>query len=572
MCTSLLDIPAMSASTTHETNTAYRGGGNYVTTVESTTKEDYLAYLILLKEHGFTEIANQNEGWGGTVFSTTLQRDSLILTVVHYTMTGKTKISFYTGIPSKRLNVCEKEETSYLEGAKTTMHMIELWWFGNSFLFQLKNGHFIISDGGYRNDLAYLLDYMESLTPDGEKPIVDAWIITHAHGDHVGALMTLVEMHQEWFERICVEGVYISEPSDEVLRKCGGHTPHAITKMAANLLKTAEGEQTKLYRPQTGQRYYFCDITVDILYSQEQIEEENYTNLNEASTVCLFTIEGQKCFLSGDVHENGLEFLMQNYTREFLNLDFFTLNHHGYNTSQEFLEYATIETALITRPNMEFPAQRIRETKYLTEIAKESISWGDGTTVFAFPYTVGSFERLENNTWKYDTETEKLTSENHMYSLWGNAYTGFIFDAEASIFEGETLKDGVLAFLEFAKEKQVHLSVYSEKTTSVLKASLEQNGILDYFELILGNEMLQGENRHAVALTKSEAKFQTNHHKLVVLCNTIDAVEAVLAQGVKTAVIAEEFPDEAMIGKTWKHFVSYNELIDYLISRDVIYK
>ena len=61
------------------------------------------------------------------------------------------------------------------EGAKTTFHMLELHDLGNSFLFQLKNGHFIISDGGRKTDLPYLLDYLGSLVPEGEKPVIEGW-------------------------------------------------------------------------------------------------------------------------------------------------------------------------------------------------------------------------------------------------------------------------------------------------------------------------------------------------------------------------------------------------------------
>ncbi len=568
----LMDIPSMNVKNTSTSKTVYRGGGNYVAMIKETSKEDYQAYLNTLKEYGFSLLAENCEGWGGAVFSATFTRGELVLTVVHYSLTHQTNISFYTGPVSNRLVYKDSYASDTIIQAHTKMHMLELWWFGNSFVFQLKNGHFIISDGGYRNDLAYLLDYLETLAPNGQKPIVDAWIITHAHGDHDGALMTIVEMHQEWAERIYVEGIYVNEPNDDVLRKCGGHTPHAILRMAANMFRTSTGESAKLYRPQTGQRYYFSDITMDILYSQEQIEEENYTNLNQASTVCLFTIDGQKCFFSGDVHEDGLEFLLENYTKDFFEFDFFTLNHHGFNTSQSFLECASIKTALITRPDMDFPAQRIRETNYLTECAKESLHWGDGTLIFTFPYTTGSFERLPKNDWKYDVGVEKPNTPGHKYSLWGNNYTGFIFDADAVLFEDGTLKADVKPFLAFAKEKNLHMSVYSNKTTSELQECLMNAGIAEYFELVLGAEMLKGNNRHLAALTLSEKQFQTNHHKLVVLCNGIDAVEAIMKSGVKTAVITSEELDEETDLKKWKAFSTLDEFTEYLVSRDVIYE
>ena len=38
----------------------------------------------------------------------------------------------------------------------------------------------------------------------------------------------------------------------------------------------------------------------------------------------MFTIEGQKCFFSGDIHKEGLDFIKANYSQEYLTLDVFT--------------------------------------------------------------------------------------------------------------------------------------------------------------------------------------------------------------------------------------------------------
>ena len=54
------------------------------------------------------------------------------------------------------LNKPEFQE-GILPGAQTKLYIVELWHFGNSFVFQLKNGHFIISDGGTEHELPYLL-------------------------------------------------------------------------------------------------------------------------------------------------------------------------------------------------------------------------------------------------------------------------------------------------------------------------------------------------------------------------------------------------------------------------------
>ena len=123
----------------------YRGGGNYVITITDTKKEDYDSYLETIQKNGFQIYANNGKGWGGTVYSTTLTKEHIILTIVYYAMTNQIKVSFYEGNLPKRLLY----QDSYVEGnkplAKTTLHMLELWWFGNSFVIQLKNGRRVIA-------------------------------------------------------------------------------------------------------------------------------------------------------------------------------------------------------------------------------------------------------------------------------------------------------------------------------------------------------------------------------------------------------------------------------------------
>ena len=85
--------------------------------------------------------------------------------------------------------------------------------------------------------------------------------------------------------------------------------------------------------------------------------------------------------------------------------------------------------------------------------------------------------------------------------------------------------------------------------------------------------MLQTEELYADALRKCEESFRTNHHKLVVLTNAEEAVLSNLEVGVKTAAIMNtEDMSEEMRAKTWKCFASLDELIEYLVSRDVDYK
>lgn len=565
----LMNIPMMKSTNGKQTSVRACGGSNYVATIENTTKEEYLAYFDLLKESGFEKYAENAEGIGGTVFSATFTRGDMVLTVAYYALQNNTTVSFYEGPVSEHLIYQDSYVAGNKKGAKTTMHMIELWRFGNSFVFQLKNGHFIISDGGTFVDLPYLLEYLEELAPEGEKPIVDAWFITHAHGDHCGALVAFAD-HTEWMKRLYVNGVYFSEPHDRILSKCGGDTQVAHMKWVTKWLLAEDGGYAKFYRPQTGQRYYFNDIFVDVLLCQEQVQPEDYHgDLNTSSTVCMFNIEGQKLFFSGDIHQEGMRFIIRNYTKEYLTMEFFTLNHHGFNTSLEFAEYTTIQTGLLTLQHT-LPIRMLRETKYAISKMKETMMWGDGTKVITFPYTMGSYECLPQREWVYNDISERILQPN-IYTFPGRRYKGFIFDIATINEEPEEAKK----LLTFLKQNEVHMSVFS---TTMQQEALENNlrdlDVLDDFELIMGVDTLDKNDPYLDAAHKSEEKFQLDHiHKYMIVCNSYEVVNSVVKDGFKTFVITrgKELDPEFEL-KAWVKRESLNDFFTYFVDKRVLFE
>ena len=58
---------------------------------------------------------------------------------------------------------------------------------GMGYLIQTENRHFIAIDGGQdRADAEGLIAIMEEIA--GERPVVDLWMVSHPHGDHIWAL------------------------------------------------------------------------------------------------------------------------------------------------------------------------------------------------------------------------------------------------------------------------------------------------------------------------------------------------------------------------------------------------
>ena len=556
---------------------AYRmisvGGNNYIIHKHEQSKEDYLQCLSSLENNGYVKYADNGDGFGGTVFSSTYIKDELAVHVVYFSCEKHMSISFCEGPISEHLIYQDSYVADKHAGAKTTMHMLELFRLGNSFLFQLKNGHFIISDGGLAADLPYLLDYLESLVPEGERPIIEAWFITHAHGDHSGALCQFSK-HTEWMERVCVEGVYYSSPNEEkVLGICGCEILDYEIRWVTRRLRNVSGEPTKLYRPQTGQRYYFNDITIDILLAQEQVPFGYFRkDLNTSSTVCLFTIEGQKCFFSGDIQEEGLDFVIRNYPKEYLEVDFFTLNHHGMNLSMEFADYATAKTMLLTVRDV-VPIRKLRETKQMCEKAEESVVWGDGTKVFTFPYETGTFETLPQKEWIYN-ENEERAPQPNLYTCPGKCLQGWIFDADKVLFDGDVLRKGAKEFFRYLVERKVMMSAFSTETTDVLIQKMKNAGIYDCFKLLMGADSLDEEKPYLDAAQKSEKAFELDHiYKYVVVCDSIAVVEEVIKDGFKTLVVTrgEEISEELKL-KCWHTFESLDTIYDFIELKKVYFE
>ena len=541
------------------------GPNSYMTKVEDTDKQDYLNYLLLLEEYGFVKHSDNGEGLGETVFTTSCLKDKTAVTVSYLSKKRQTVIMVTQDVPlSEHLLNKQSYQEGVLPEAKTKLYMLEMWHFGNSFVFQLKNGHFIISDGGTEHELPYLLDFLESLVPEGEKPVVEAWIITHSHPDHYGVLVGFLP-HLEWLSRIYLEGIYYNEPNEQVIASCESDLCHSRMRWVASHGKNVNREAAKLYRPQIGQRYYFCGLTMDVIFTQDVVPFEDFhADINNASTVCIFNVEGQKLFFSGDIHEEGFLDMMEIYSRDYLKSDFFTLNHHGHNTCTVFTDYVSIQTLLVTRKDFVTPARTRREMHHVYENVQEAYHWGQGTKVITFPYEVGSAETLEKFDWIYHNgETARSGNRAH-YAVPGHRFRGFIFEADEVLFVDEKVQDGALELLQHIKNHPVYTSVYSVKwSTDELQDLLEKAELTSYFDLVLGRDALlaQDENLisykqdenilrnvgevqggmseaegdadlYRVALLKSEKVFDLEHvHNILVICHDMQTGNVAIEEG-----------------------------------------
>jgi len=396
------------------------GAENYNLQLNEKTYADYSAYLATLESKGFAKFAEsvldrvENDSTSG-VWNATYTKEEIVITVVYVAKTSEISFSIGKDLPlSEHLTYKSEYLAGNQEGAKTTLHMPELHSEGDSFIIQLKNGHFILSDGGMLEDMKYLVDYLEELAPEGEKPVIEAWFISHGHSDHYGALLGLIG-DAEYRQKVYIEGVYFNEPNASGLN--WEHVEQLVNGISN--CTTSAGMPTPIYRPQAGQRYYFNDITVDILHSQEQIETtsiaEANPRVNETSTWLLYTIDGQTFLHAGDAGEGSVEVVKNSYNQSYLDFDVMATFHHGQNVYTSYIDYFAYKTVLYTTFVTDSQTANLRTQENNTMKANavknggEYMSWGDGTKILTFPYEVGAANSLGLREWTYHPDRQTPT-------------------------------------------------------------------------------------------------------------------------------------------------------------------
>ena len=83
------------------------------------------------------------------------------------------------------------------------------------YVLRLTDGSFMIIDSGYNTDAEAenLYNLLRENTPDGQKPVISAWFITHLHNDHFGGL---IRFATKYSGDVDVKAFYYNFPTDSV--------------------------------------------------------------------------------------------------------------------------------------------------------------------------------------------------------------------------------------------------------------------------------------------------------------------------------------------------------------------
>lgn len=199
----------------------------------------------------------------------------------------------------------------------------ELWMLGSatgaqnlSIVIKSPNGKLIVIDGGWEADA----DKLSSLIlQQGGK--VDAWLITHPHEDHVGALCAILN---DTGRKIIIDKIYCSLATPDWYRQVSptgagiaDQLLNAFTKLPVGTVTNNIGRGTEIN---------IDDVNIRVLNNRGVY---TYNGVNNSSLVYKIRVSGQSILILGDLAYDGGKDLIKSCTAAELKSDIVQMAHHG---------------------------------------------------------------------------------------------------------------------------------------------------------------------------------------------------------------------------------------------------
>lgn len=206
---------------------------------------------------------------------------------------------------------------------ETVMYQItETSRFMMSFVIITKEDHAIVVDGGMPEDMELLKQYV------GGRHI-SAWILTHAHDDHISGFVSEFQKNQG--ADFDIEKVYYHFPSLQLLEN---HEVHNYDFFKNNLLEMlpAFEEVLPFFKDRShvvtqGERIQIDEVQIDFIYSYHPELTGNL--MNDSSLVFKLSTPNKSVLFLGDLGPEGGDVLYRE-SRHLLKADMVQMAHHGH--------------------------------------------------------------------------------------------------------------------------------------------------------------------------------------------------------------------------------------------------
>ena len=241
--------------------------------------------------------------------------------------------------------------------------------FGMCYVIALGEGHFIIydGDGDHSNDDDRLLDYLKKWTPDGQRPVIDVWVGTHPHWDHLSGF---AKFSKKYNGEVELKHILLNIPSLDVkYREQDVQDYHSsVNEWLPAIFNSFPKAQ--VHKIHSGECFNVGGVKLEVLYTHEMIHPYRYDlAANDTSLVTRIFINGRTVFISADISGGTACRMIHNMYGPYIKSDIFQVAHHGWHSdSIEF--YYDVDPEILLWPNFKNDWEHIKvlnTTKQLME-------------------------------------------------------------------------------------------------------------------------------------------------------------------------------------------------------------
>lgn len=191
-----------------------------------------------------------------------------------------------------------------------------------SYVLRTVGGKVIVLDGGTTGDAAYLKGFLAAVGND-----VEAWIITHAHDDHFGALSQLLDQG----DAPRIQAIYGSLPTQEWVNAHG--VGAADTKSYEQFLAALRKANKTILDLALGQEMVIDGVRFEVLGVHNP--EITVNAINNSSLVLRVSDPVKSMLFTADLGVEGGRKLLNSPLAARLPSDYLQMAHHGQDGVEE---------------------------------------------------------------------------------------------------------------------------------------------------------------------------------------------------------------------------------------------
>ncbi len=337
--TSMLDasIPQLSPGRMPRIYHIAGARGAYELCFKNSTIEDYKAYSSLLAENGYESVQKTD---GADASFEVFRGDGIEVTLAFWHATSEfvamiDKPAAVTPLSADSVNAVTVPKV--IEPGLEYAGALK----GMCYVIQASDGSFVIVDSGDSDPkfLDRLYSVLKENVPEGSKPRIRAWFITHVHGDHISGFVDIAS--SKYASLIECDAIYSNMPHESYQT---AYEKSAYASRISKLEKAAKSLGADYVTARTGQTYYFADLAVQMLCSVDDMFLGEYNDLDETSIVFTVGTANKKMIFTGDAGPVVIgQYVMKRYTAATLKSDICQATSHGANHAAHTPFYQAVD-------------------------------------------------------------------------------------------------------------------------------------------------------------------------------------------------------------------------------------